>query len=275
MKRIGIILMLTLGLTACDNGDNQKAEEHLKKAEKALKTQHYSEAKLQIDTIRTLYPKAFDIRKKGVKLMQQIDLQEQQRNLIYLDSMMTVKQAEFDAIKGHFVLEKDTAYQEKGNYFYPTQTVEKNIGRTFLRGQVSEQGEMSLTSIYCAGGNINHTSVRVSVGDSYAETPSSKDSYQTTDLGRPIEKADYKLGDDGGVTAFVVQHENENIQLTFNGDRTYRTVMQLNDRKALVELTNLARVLSGIEEIKKEQKEANLKIEFVKRKMAGENVQKN
>lgn len=274
MKRIGIILMLTLGLTACNNGDNRKAEEHLKKAEIALDVQNYSEAKLQIDSIRTLYPKAFDVRKKGVKLMQQVDLQEQQRNLIYLDSMMTVKKADFDSIKGNFVLEKDTAYQEIGNYFYPTQTVEKNIGRTFLRGQVSEQGEMSLTSIYCAGGNINHTSVRVSVGDSYAETPSSKDSYQTTDLGRPIEKADYKLGNDGGVVAFIVQHANENIQLTFNGDRTYRTVMQSNDRKAFVELIHLARILSGIEEIKKEQKEANLKIDFVKRKMADETVRK-
>lgn len=78
---------------------------------------------------------------------------------------MVVKQAEFDSIKGNFVLEKDTAYQETGNYFYPTQVVEKNIGRSFLRAQVNEQGEMSLTSIYCAGGNIHHTAVKVSAGD--------------------------------------------------------------------------------------------------------------
>lgn len=57
--------------------------------------------------------------------MQQIDLQEQHKTLAYLDSMMTVKQAELDSIKGNFVLEKDTAYQEIGNYFYPSQVVEK------------------------------------------------------------------------------------------------------------------------------------------------------
>ena len=77
---------------------------------------------------------------------------------------MVVKQAQLDYVKGNFVLEKDTAYQEVGNYFYPTQTVEKNIGRSFLRGQVNEQGEMSLTSIYCAGGTLHHTAVKVSVG---------------------------------------------------------------------------------------------------------------
>ena len=43
--------------------------------------------------------------------------------------------------------EKDTAYQEVGNYFYPTQTVEKNIGRSFLRGQVNEQGAVSYTHL--------------------------------------------------------------------------------------------------------------------------------
>jgi len=86
-------------------------------------------------------------------------------------------------------------------------------------------------------------------------------------LGRPIEKADYKLGEDGGVVAFIVQHKDQNVQLQFIGDKTYRTAMQSNDRKAFVELSNLARILSGIEQIKKEQKEANRKIEFVKRKM--------
>ena len=62
--------------------------------------------------------------------------------------MMQVKKAAFDELKGQFVLEKDTAYQEIGNYFYPTQVVGKNIGRSFLRAQVNEIGEMSLTSIY-------------------------------------------------------------------------------------------------------------------------------
>lgn len=74
---------------------------------------------MQIDSIRILYPKAFEARKQGVKLMQQVDLKEQRKSLIYLDSMMVVKQAQLDSVKGNFVLEKDTAYQEVGNYFIP------------------------------------------------------------------------------------------------------------------------------------------------------------
>ena len=268
MKKIGLSALLALAvLTGCGDGGEKEAQMRLQKAEAALQQENFSEAKLQIDSIKVLYPKAFEARKQGIKLMQQVDLKEQRKTLVYLDSMMQIKQLQLDSIKGNFVLEKDTAYQEIGNWFYPTQVVEKNTGCTFLRGQVNELGEMSLTSIYCAGGNLNHTSVKVSVGDTFAETPTTKDSYTTTDLGRTIEKADYKLGEDGGVVGFIVANQDKNIQLTFIGDKTYKTAMQKNDRKAIAELTDLARILSGMEEIRKQQKEANLKIQFVTRKI--------
>ena len=268
MKKTGLSALLALAiLTACGDGGEKEAQIRLQKAEAALQQENFSEAKLQIDSIKVLYPKAFEARKQGIKLMQQVDLKEQGKTLAYLDSMMQVKQTQLDAIKGNFVLEKDTAYQEIGNWFYPTQVVEKNVGRSFLRAQVSELGEMSLTSIYCAGGKLNHTSVKVNVGDTFAETLMSKDSYITTDLGRTIEKADYKVGEDGGVVGFIVANQDKNIQLTFIGDKTYRTAMQKNDRKAIAELTELARILSGMEEIRKQQKEANLKIQFVTRKI--------
>lgn len=268
MKRYGLSVLLALTvLSGCGDGGEKEAQKRLQKAEIALQQDNFSEAKLQIDSIKVLYPKAFEARKQGIRLMQQVDLKEQQKTLVYLDSMMQVKQLQFDSIKGNFVLEKDTAYQEVGNWFYPTQIVEKNIGRSFLRAQVNELGEMSLTSIYCAGGKLNHTSVKVSVGDTFAETPMAKDSYVTTDLGRTIEKADYKVGEDGGVAGFIVANQDKNIQLQFVGDKIYRTTLQKNDRKAIVELMELSRILSGMEEIRKQQKEANLKIQFVTRKM--------
>ena len=268
MKKTGLSALLALVIcTGCSDGGEKEAQKRLQKAEVALQQENFSEAKLQIDSIKVLYPKAFEARKQGIKLMQQVDLKEQGKTLVYLDSMMQVKQVQLDSIKGNFVFEKDTAYQDIGNWLYPTQVVEKNVGRSFLRGQVNELGEMSLTSIYCAGGQLNHTSVKVSVGDTFAETPMTNDSYTTTDLGRTIEKADYKVGNDGGVTGFIVANADKNIQLTFIGDKTYRTAIQKNDRKAIVELTELARILSGMEEIRKQQKEANLKIQFVTRKI--------
>ena len=258
-KMILAALCLTTLFSGC-NGDSKKAGALFQQAEQAYASGNYSLAKLQIDSIRTLYPKAVEVRKAAIRLMQNIDIQEQQKTLAYLDSMMQVKQAALDSIKDAYVLEKDTAYQEIGNYFYPTQTVEKNIGRSFLRAQVNELGEMSLTSIYCA----------VSVdGNTFAQTQPSSDSYETTDLGRPIEKADYRVGkDDGGVAAFIVANRDKRtFRLEFIGDRNYRTTMRRDDVKAIAAISDLARILSAMEEIRKEQNEANLKLKFVTRKI--------
>lgn len=269
MKFQRFIVPLIMVLLASCSQEEKKASDLLIRAEQSYSSANYNEAKMQIDSIRNLYPKVFDVRKKAIRLKQQVELKEQQISLEYLDSMMTVKKILLDSMKVAFVLEKDTAYQEIGNYFYPTQIVEKNIGRTFLRACVSERGEMSITSIYCAGGSLNHTSVKVSSKDAFAQTPASPDVYVTTDLGKKIEKADYKLGADGGVIGFIIANKDaKSLKLEFIGDRTYKTVMYSQDIKAIVELSKLAQVLLSIEEIKKEQKEANLKIQFLNKKIA-------
>lgn len=269
MKFQRFIVPLIMVLLASCSQEEKKASDLLMRAEQSYSSANYNEAKMQIDSIRNLYPKVFDVRKKAIRLKQQVELKEQQISLEYLDSMMTIKKILLDSMKVAFVLEKDTAYQEIGNYFYPTQIVEKNIGRTFLRACVSERGEMSITSIYCAGGSLNHTSVKVSSKDAFAQTPVSPDVYVTTDLGKKIEKADYKLGADGGVIGFIIANKDaKSLKLEFIGDRTYKTVMYSQDIKAIVELSKLAQVLLSIEEIKKEQKEANLKIQFLNKKIA-------
>ena len=77
MKKIGLVALFALLLAACDDGGEKKAQLHLQKAETALKQENFNEAKLQIDSIRILYPKAFEARKQGIRLMQQVDLKEQ------------------------------------------------------------------------------------------------------------------------------------------------------------------------------------------------------
>ena len=66
---------------------------------------------------------------------------------------------------------------------------------------------------------------------------------------------------------FIYENRDKNIQLQFIGDKTYRMAMPRDDRNAISNLVDLARVLSGMEEIRKQQKEANLKIQFVTRKI--------
>jgi len=267
MKKAVFLACLCCTLFSCSNVE-KKAGEKLRAAREAFQRGDYSEAKIQIDSIKILYPKAFETRREGIGLMQQVELKEQEKTLVYLDSMLQDKQKEVDALKKNYTFEKDAEYQRTGNYLHPSQVIEKNLHRSYLRFQVDETGVMSMTSIYCGPHNIHHLAVKVTAPDgSFAETPASKDSYETADLGEKIEKADYKLGEDGNVIAFLNLNKDKNIRVNYLGERSYATVMTPNDRKAVAAVYELAQLLSSITEIKREMEEANLKIEFVKRKI--------
>lgn len=84
----------------------EKAGEKLQAAREAFERGDYSEAKIQIDSIKILYPKAFETRREGIGLMQQVELKEQEKTLVYLDSMLQEKQKEVDAIKKNYTFEK-------------------------------------------------------------------------------------------------------------------------------------------------------------------------
>lgn len=268
MKKALALICLCSLLAGCENVE-KKAVLKLKEARSAYEAGNYNEAKIQIDSIAILYPKAYDTRRQGIYLMQEVELKEQQRTITYLDSLLQKKQQEFEAVKSKYVLEKDTAYQTIGHYLAPSQVIERNLHRSYLRFQTDENGITSLTSIYCGSRNIHHTSVKVTAPDgSFAETPSSKDSYETSDLGEQIEKADYKMGEDGGVIAFVALNQDKNLRVDYKGERPYITNMLPADRQAAASIYELGKLLSSITEIKKNIEEANLKIKFVQKKIS-------
>ena len=85
-------------------------------------------------------------------------------------------------------------------------------------------------------------------------------------MNEKIEKADYKLGEDGNVIEFLNLNKDKNIRVEYIGDRTYKTTMSPTDRQAAAGVYELAQILSAMEQIKKEQEEANLKIGFINKK---------
>jgi hypothetical protein len=264
MKKLIILTCIAILAISCNNSKEEKAEERLISAKSAADRENYNEAKLQIDSIKILYPEAFKARKEGQKLLCIVVLKEQRHNLRYLSSMLQTKQQEFEAIKRQYAFEKNAKYQDVGNYFWPTQTVERNLHRSFLRFQVSEQGIMTMTSIYYGSHSIHHRAIKViAPNGTYTETPKSKDIYESSNLGEKTEKADYHIDQDGGVINFLYLNRNKNIRVIYKGGDSYTTTMSSSDRQALINIYSLTRVLASIQKIKADIEEANVKIKFV------------
>ena len=262
------MMMASTCLIGCNDVEKQ-ADAKLQEAKAAFQQGNFTHAKQLIDSIKVLYPKAFDTRHASLDLQKEVELAEQQKLIADIDAEVEEKQQAITELQDKFVLEKDAEYQRIGNYTAKSQTVENNIHRSYLRFQVSEEGKLSMTSIYCGASNIHHTAVKVTAPDgSYAETPNSKDSYETTDLGEHIEKADYKYGEDGGVIDFIAAHQGENLKVQFIGDRNFNTSMTAPDRQAAASIRELATLLNRVTELNKTKEEAQLKIRYIEKRIA-------
>ena len=269
MRKLLMLFISIAFISGCGPSQDDKANKYLDAAKDSFEQGNYTKAKLQIDSIKLLYPKAFETRKAGIRLMLTIEQEEQLRGLVYLDSLELAKLDDFESIKSKYKLEKDENYQEVGNYIMPGQTIEKNINKTLLRFQTNELGVMSMTSIYSAARPINHHSIKVAISDgSFAQTPASSDTFVSTNLGITSEKSDYKLGSDGDVIPFIVNNQDQRITVTFIGDKNHSYTLSNAEKSAAVEVSKLANVLHTLTEIQKAKQEANLKLRFVEKRMA-------
>ena len=75
------------------------------------------------------------------------------------------------------------------------------------------------------------------------------------------------MGADGNVMGFLYLNRDKNIKVEYIGERKYTTTMPPADRQARAGIYELSQWLSSSEQIKKEQEEANLKIQFVTKKI--------
>ena len=271
MKKYLSLCFLILFAMACNN-DSKLAENLLREAQAYCEAHEWATTKLYIDSLRKTYPKEVKIQRGALLLMRKINLAEQTRNLNYCDSMLIVCQIKADLLKKNFVFEKDTIYDEVGKYISKQQQLESNMQKSYIRCSVNERGEMYLASVYYEVNPINHSRLKVSKPDGqYSETENiPRDgglNYSFKNLGATTEIVTYMKGKDGGVIQFICNNRNEKLTAEYlGGSKVYTFTMAGNDKNAVVEMNELAIVLSDIEQLKKEIPKAQRRIEYLKEK---------
>ncbi|MDR2627116.1 MAG: hypothetical protein LBC40_03675 [Dysgonamonadaceae bacterium] len=266
MKRFFYIFLLILFIS-CNNGE-KSARTELQKAQDFYDKQEYSSARQTLDSLKIKYPKAFPVLKEGQQLVKKIEYALQTRNLQYCNSMIPVKLAEVEPLKQGFTFEKDAEYEDLGKYVYQSQSIEKNVQKSYIRCHVNELGEMTLFSVYYGAKPIRHTALRVSsdTGESaQTETvaPDGSNNYTFADGGMTTETVGYAKGKDNGVILFICNNAKEHVKALFLGEKEIAFTVSEAGKTAVVKTYNLAVALSEIEKLKKERDIAKLKLEYL------------
>lgn len=272
MKRITTYILLTGLLLSSCNSQEKEARNRLDNARKLYEANEFFSAKNEIDSIRTLYPKEFEVLKESLQLMREVEWKEAERTLAYCDSLLPIRIAEVEELRKGFVYEKDSIYEEVGTFVWKQQTIERNIARCYIRCGVNEQGEMYLASVYYGANPINHTSIKLSTPNGvFAETASipydGGVNYRFKDLGFTTEVVTYK--GDAGLDAinFIYNNAKERIKVEYTGGKPYIIYMAEADKKALVETFNLGTVLSDVYRMTVEMNKAQKRLEYLQNKL--------
>lgn len=261
--------MVALMGFSCSNHHEKEANSFLTKAQTSLEKGDFNAAKQLLDSIKIVYPKAFETRKKGIALLLKVQLKEQQVSLRYIDSMLVVQRETVAKNKRRFTLEKNAKYQEEGIYFYPSQLDHKNVHRTYLRAQVSEQGQFCLTGVYTGRRYLNHTKIKVMARDkTYAETALTSNTYKSRQSRYYTEKCDYTGEEAAKVAQFVALHQKEALTIVFMAkDKTVKKTMPKSDALGIAQVYHFSLVLASIPSLEKEKAAAQRKINFLLRKI--------
>lgn len=273
MKKYLLGLVFVSLMTSCGNS-GEEAKARLAKAQAMYENNELFAAKNEIDSIRTLYPKEFDVLKETLSLMRLVETKENERTIAFCDSLLPVKQQELEVLKKDFILEKDSLYEETGNYIRKQQTIEKNINRSYVRSGVNEKGEMYLASVYFGGSPINHTSMKLSTKDGmFAETDivpyDGGLNYRFKDLGNTTEVVTYKAEKGEEAIKFISSNEKERIKVEYTGGKPYTIYLADGDKKAIVTTYAFAIVLSDINRMTKEKEKSERRLAYLKQKTAG------
>ena len=267
MKKNACLIGLIFFIIAC-NSNKKKAFYYLKQAQIHYEQAEYGLAKNLLDSMKIKYPKELAIRKQGLHLNRRIEIKEHEWNLLFCDSLLQLRLAEFEAIKSGFLFEKDPEYDDIGKYVEKSQRLENKLQRSYLRISVSESGELQLSSVYYGSRPIHHSRLKVlkASGD-YVETQTILHdggmNYSFVDLGMTTEIVTYAQRKDNGVIRFIYDNNNAALKAEYLGQTKYAFGISPADKNALVKTVDFAVILSDIDKLKKEIEKLTQRLKYL------------
>ena len=272
MKWIGLGLMLGL-MVACGSKKTpaQLANERLQKAKQMLANEQFTEAKLQIDSIRMLYPNEVKVLNQGVLLLNTVELTEQKRSFKYLDSLLQLREKQLIDLKKDFVLKPGGVQKNSGLYVHKRQQVVNSYNRTFVKAYLGEDGTFYISSKYVGKGYIHHNSIRVYDQGVFAETEEipqdGVDNRIFQDDGQYWETVNYRNGKDNGVVSFIVNNFDKQLKLMFNGKKAHYIVLEKFDKEAIRDSYFLSKLMIETKELRVEVDNTKKRIAVLENEM--------
>lgn len=259
-----LLAFVAVIITACGPSKQELANALLDEAQAAMESTNFNEAKLKVDSVNLLYPNQIEAVAAGLGMMQRIELYEQKQSLVYYDTLLVTRQADFNRLVKSFVFQEGKFEGYAGTYIHKRQQVKNSHDRTYVRAYLDDKGDFYISSRYHGKGHIHHHSIKVYDGGVFAETEKIAEATfdnRSFDDGEDYwETVNYRNGADNGVVGFIVNNYDKTLKVEFKGKKHYYIVMESFDKEAIRDAYNLSLVIKEMADLKANKLEAEKRV---------------
>lgn len=255
-------VFLSILFVACGSKDNG-ARMRLDAARLFYEQKEFGLAKLEIDSLNKLYPKAIEERKASLLLLDSVRRAESIEIIANCDTLITATSPELDKKKNLFSLQRNKEYQEKGTYI-PKETASSGvITSTILRSGVGEDGVLFLESVF-VGSKQKHDKIKVSKKDgTFAQSlPVTDDgaNYRFSNLGKDYEIIRFTGNNENNVAKFIFANAGEHLTVTLEGQGKYSYTLSPTLKNAIAKSYELSSMMLQLDSLKTAKEKAEFHI---------------
>ena len=265
IRNIAVFLMI--GLISCGPSRKKIASEKLDEVIQLRDSGRFNLAKLKLDTIINDFNDLTEEVAFAMRMLDEIKLLEQHRNLEYLDSMITVKEKELEPLLKNFIRSDD--YGSQPILIHKRQKPENSYNRTFIRAHLNTQGDFYISSRYYGTSWIMHNQIKVyNAGESVSSEIVPEDGYlnrRFEDGPNKWEIISYKNGTDNGIINFIASNVEKPLKVQFIGKKYYYIVLEKYDKEAIRDGYETSFVLRELAGLRNERQQVLQQIQRLKK----------
>lgn len=251
--------LLIVFLVSCGPKNAELAQNKFNHAEKLYSEKNFNDAKLSIDSIIEFFPNEVEFVTRGKDLLRKITIEEQNQNLVFLDSLLDVKEKELEPLMKNFIESSD--YGAKKILIHKRQKPENSYGRTYLRAHLDYDGNFFISSRFTSTNRIYHNQIKVYFsGNSAISEKIPEDGFKNRhfeDGENHWEVINFKEGADNGIIDFIAANSDQSLKVQFIGKKHHYILMEKFDKEAIRDGYEISFVIKEVKKVKEEIKKAN------------------
>ncbi len=257
-KLITFLSLLVFFVEACGPGSEDIVKQKFTRASDFYDEKKFNDAMLVLDSIKEEFSGDIEYVTRAEDLIRKMKIGEQERNLVYLDSLLNLKQKDLDVLMKNF--DMSTKYGDEEILIHKRQKPTNSYSRSYIRAHLNMKGDFYISSRYVGPKYIYHDQIKVyNKGQSVISEKipyDDLDNHRFEDGGTYWEVVNYKNNSDNGIIDFIAENVDKPLKVEFIGKSRYYIVMEKYDKQAIADGYEISFVLKELDKLKTEIKKS-------------------